>query len=282
MTNFQRETAHNTIIDHKLATESIPARTLWLGSAVSETGDDQLKDRFLTLGIQNSPENDQAYILWELERRKEGRAENAVNDDVLMSRAILHHIGEREFIVAGFDQIEFAYTTDRRLVNICLDLTEASAILNYRQREHSEDNGVITVHPLPEDLDAALQFSMFNLTDKGADGRLTKAERAMDDAIQTNIQDKTEREFTEAAIVELYGKSLTRVRALLYGRDGSPNNISGGLLEKAPWYSLDTEPDTHRNVIRVKKHTRCNFDQFARVSTTYPTPQPSLHPCAST
>jgi len=111
---------------------------------------------------------------------------------------------------------------------------------------------------------------------------LTKAERAMDDAIQTNIQDKTEREFTEAAIVELYGKSLTRVRALLYGRDGSPNNISGGLLEKAPWYSLDTEPDTHRNVIRVKKHTRCNFDQFARVSTTYPTPQPSLHPCAST
>jgi len=283
MTNFQRQTDHNTIVDHKLQVETIPARTLWLGSAVSETGDDQLKDRFLTLGIQNSPENDAAYIAWELQRRKEGRSESAVNDDVLLSRAVLQHISDREFVVAGFDRIDFAYVNDRRLVNICLDLCEANAILHYLQREHAEQDGVITVHPTPEDLNAALQFSMFALTDKNADGRLTKAERALDGALQMSIgTGKTYRDFSEGAIVELFGKSLTRVRTLLYGRDGSPVVIKGGLMEKAPWYSIDTDPDTHRNVIRVQRHVRNDFGQFAAVSTIYTPTTPALHPIAST
>lgn len=268
MTNFQRETEHNTITDHKLVVIAIPARSLWLGSAVSETGDDQLKDRFLTLGIQNSPENDREYVAWELQRRKEGRSENALNDDVILSRAILQHITDHEFVVAGVDRVEFAYTTDRRLVNICLDLMEANAILHFHQREHEEKDGVITVHPVKDDLDAALNFSMFTFTDKKADGRLTKAERALDNIIQAAIGEKSEKDFSEAKIVELFSKSVTRVRALLYGRDGTAPNIKGGLLEKAPWYSLDVDQDTRRNVIRVKKH-EYNDDgreAFARIT----------------
>ena len=283
MTNYQQASQHNTIVDHKLEIQSIPARTLWLGSAVSETGDDQLKDRFLTLGIQNSPENDMAYINWELQRRKEGRPENAVNDDVILSRAVLQHISDREFVVAGFERVDFAYVNDRRLINICLDLCEANAILHYLQREHTERDGVITVHPTTEDLNAALMFSMFNLTDKSADGRLTKSERALDDSLQINIgTDKTFRDFSEGQIVETFGKSLTRVRTLLYGRDGSPVAIKGGLLEKCPWYSIDADPETRRNVIRVQRHVRNDFGQFATVSTIYTPSTPSLHHAAST
>ena len=266
MTNFQRPTDHNTIVDHKLVVHAIPARSLWLGSAVNEAGDDQLKDRFLTLGIQNNPENDTAYIAWELQRRKEGRSENAVNDDVILARAILQHITEHEFVVAGFDRVTFAYTSDRRLVNICLDLMEANAILHYLQRVHDEKDGVITVHPVADDLIAALDFSMFKQTDKSSDGRLTKAERALDDAIQAAITIGTEWTGTEAEVVALFKKSLTRIRALLYGRTGSPNNITGGLLEKASWYSLDIEGNNRKHVIRVKKHERNKFGTFAVVT----------------
>ena len=266
MTNFQRPTEHNTITEQRLVVNAIPARTLWLGSAVSETGDDQLKDRFLSLGIQNNPENDTEYILWELQRRKAGRSENAVDEHVILSRAILQHITDYEFVVAGLDRVEFAYTSDRRLVNICLDLMEAHAILHYLQREHDEKDGVITVHPVFADLDAALDFSMFRFTDKTSDGRLTKAERALDDIIQERMGDKTEWTLTEAEVVELFQKSLTRIRALLYGRNGSPSNITGGLLEKAPWYCLDYDQDTRKHVIRVKKHVHNKFEQFARIT----------------
>jgi len=266
MTNFQKLTDHHTIIDHKLVVETIPSRTLWLGSAVGEAGDDQLKNRYLSLGIQNSPENDQEYCRWELQRRKEGRPEDAVNDDVILSRAILQHIADKEFVVIGLDKIEFGYMSDRRLVNILLDLMEANAVLYYLQREHEEKDGVIFIHPAPGDLDSALNFSMFNFVDKTSQGRLTKAERALDDAIQAQIGDRTEREFTEAAIVDLFQKSVTRIRTLLYGRDGTAPNIKGGLCEKCPWYSLDSEADTHKNIIRVKRHIHKAFDQFARVT----------------
>jgi energy-coupling factor transporter ATP-binding protein EcfA2 len=266
MTNFQRVTEHNTIVEHKLVVIAIPARSLWLGSAVSETGDDQLKDRFLMLGIQNSPESDKEYVAWELQRRKEGRSEYAITEDVNLSRAMLQHINEHEFVVAGVDWVEFTYTSDRRLINICLDLMEANAILHYHQREHEEKDGVIIVHPVADDLNAALDFSMFRFTDKNADGRLTKAERALDNIIQDDIGGRAEQNYFETRVVELFGKSVTRVRTLLYGRNGTSLNIKGGLLEKAPWYSLDVDQDTRKNVIRVKKHKNNNFAQFARIT----------------
>jgi hypothetical protein len=107
---------------------------------------------------------------------------------------------------------------------------------------------------------------MFRFTDKNADGRLTKAERALDNIIQDDIGGRAEQNYFETRVVELFGKSVTRVRTLLYGRNGTSLNIKGGLLEKAPWYSLDVDQDTRKNVIRVKKHKNNNFDQFARIT----------------
>ena len=48
---------------------------------------------------------------------------------------MLRHIREREFIVT-IPRIRFAYLHDKRLINILFDFVEASAILNYMQREH--------------------------------------------------------------------------------------------------------------------------------------------------
>jgi len=241
MTNFQCRTEYSTVgRDFTVKIFSIPARTIWLGTAVVQEGDDQLKDRFLTLGILPEAKDDDDYVRWEIQRRQEGRPEIDVNEDVAIARILLETIREQDFVVLGFENIKFRYTTDRRLLNIALDLVEASAILNYRQRVHEEKDGIIYIHPSQEDLDAALAFSMFTITDDRAEGRLTRQERVLDECIQKKIQGANI-ELTEREVVDAYGKATTACRVLLYGRNGTQHDIKGGLLEKAPWYRIDRE-----------------------------------------
>ena len=266
MTNFQMQTDHHTIsgTDRKLEVQTIPARTMWLGTAVSETGDDQLKNRYLSLDIIPGEADNSKYIEWELKRRKEGRPEIETNDDVRTARAIIAHIKTRDFIVKGFENIRFKYNHDRRLINIALDLIEGSAILHYLQRDHEEINGIIHVIPTHADLTAALNFTMFRITDRKTEGRLTRSERALDELIQGKIEKQKDTiELTEREIVDLSGRTTNPVRTLLYGRDGTQGKITGGLLEKASWYRLDREKIVDREgngrrtgqaVIVVSKH----------------------------
>ena len=260
MTNFQMPTDHHTIsgTERKPEVMTIPARTMWLGTAVSETGDDQLKNRYLSLDIIPGETDNAAYIKWELKRRQEGRPEIEVNADVLTARAIIAHIKNRDFIVKGFTNIKFKYDHDRRLVNIALDLIEGSAILHYLQRDHTEINGVIHVTPTVDDLTAALDFSMFRITDIRSEGRLTRTERALDELIQKHMKGRDNIELTQREIVDLSGKTTNPVRTLLFGRDGSQDKITGGLLEKAMWYRIDREMVEGRRmgqvVIVISKH----------------------------
>lgn len=244
MTNFQMQTDHHTISagdngKRGIEVQTIPARTMWLGTAVSETGDDQLKNRYLSLDIIPGEKDNSKYIAWELKRRQEGRPEIEINDDVKIARAIIGHIKKRDFIVKGFENIRFKFNHDRRLINIALDLIEGSAILHYLQRKHEEINGVIHIIPEMADLTAALDFTMFRITDTRSDGRLTRSERALDELIQGKIGQKENIELSEREIVDLSGKTTNPVRTLLYGRDGTQSKITGGLLEKASWYRID-------------------------------------------
>lgn len=259
MTNFQTVTEYSTLAkDFQLRVFAIPPRALWLGTAVVQDGDDQLKDRFLTLGIMPELVDDNRYVEWEIRRRMEGRPEIQENEDTEIARAILQHIRDRDFVVLGFDNIRFRYNNDRRLINIALDLIEASAILHYPQRKHEDINGVIFVHPTQDDIDAALDFSMFTITDDRSEGRLTRSERALDEKVQAYIGTGAQIELTERQIVDIYGKTTNTVRALLYGRGGNQHEIAGGLLEKAAWYRLDREEVEGRRigqgVIVVGKH----------------------------
>jgi hypothetical protein len=252
MSNFQHETHHRTVIDKKAVDLAIPRRIVFLGSSVWEAGDDQLKDRCLNIGIANGAKDDQEYYEFERRRREEGRPELITNDDVLVARFILEHIKCREFVVR-MCPIEFAYKTDRRLMNIFYDLCEASAILNYLQREHAEEKGIVTVHSNERDVQAAQNFSMFKILNPSSEGRLTRAETAFDDIIQAQIQDSKIESLalTEGDLVHRIGKSLRAVRATLYGKDGSQNRITGGLLDKTPWYSI--EEVEGRKEIRIRK-----------------------------
>ena len=271
MTNFQTETRHKTIIDKKGTELVIPKRLVFIGTSVWEVGDDQLKDRSLNVGIINEKKDDDEYYKFERARREEGRPEIVVNEDVLLCRAMLEHIKSLEFVVKMIPNIKFRYLTDRRLLNEFYDLVEASAILNYKQRNSKFDGGVITVEANQLDVEAALEFTIFRHADEKPEGRLTKAELAFDQKIQNEVlkrngltKDDLQRGnkkvptglsfyFKESEIMEIQGKSLRACRATLYGKDGSQNNIVGGLFEKCSWYSF-LEDDHGTRSIGVRYH----------------------------
>ena len=255
MSNFQRETRHSTLVERKPVELIIPKRLVIMGSTVNGAGDDQYNDRTVQIGILNTKEDDEKYYEFESKRRLEGRPEFQGNDHIETCRAMLRYIREREFIVT-IPRIQFAYLHDKRLINILFDFVEASAILNYKQREHSEFDGVVKVTPNHEDLTAALNFEMFRMNNSDAEGRLTRAETALHQKIQEEIKGD-ESEFTESKIAELYGKSQNAIRKLLYGDGGTQNAITGGLIDKTPaWYTI-TQSDHADNkgihVIRCKK-----------------------------
>ena len=255
MSNYQRETRLSTLIERKPQVLVIPKRIVIMGSTVNGAGDDQYNDRTIQIGILNTTDDDQKYYEFETRRREEGRPEFVVTDKIEVCRSLLRYIREHEFVVK-IPRIRFAYLHDKRLMNILFDLTEASAILNHLQRNHTQNGSVITVIPDARDLAAALNFEMFRMSDSEAEGRLTRAETALHQKIQSEIRN-TESEFTEADIATMYGKSQNAIRKLLYGDGGKQTDIVGGLIDKTPgWYTIATSPnpDLHGAcVIRCKK-----------------------------
>lgn len=260
MSNFQRETQHKTIIEHKPITLVIPKRIVIMGSTVNGAGDDQYNDRTVQVGILNTPTDDEKYYEFEAKRREEGRPEFQLNDHIKTCRAMLKHIRDLEFFVTT-PRIQFAYLHDKRLMNILFDFVEASAILNYMQRDHYEEKGVVTVTPNEDDLKAALNFEMFRMHNADAEGRLTKAETALHQKIQGSIINN-EGEFTESQIAGIYGKSQNAIRKLLYGDGGTQGVIVGGLVDKTPgWYTITpaTNPDFRGQCVIRCKRVQCGL-----------------------
>lgn len=274
MTNFQQDTEHTSVIDKEPVKMVIPKRQVIMGSSVCGIGDDQFGDRVVQVGIINSGDDDTAYEKFESQRRKEGRPEFQVNKQVMICRAMMRHIREKEFVVKMPD-ISFAFNNDRRLINIFYDLVEASAILHFMQRNPvvDDETGTITITPNKDDIIAAQDFEMFRMSIKETDGRLTKSQTALHQKIQGSISEDTM--ITEVDIVSLYGKSQQAVRKLLYGDGGNPNKICGGLVERTSWYVCTQEPKHRQNAIFCKKTIKCGIKgNFASMVESEPTPNP--------
>jgi hypothetical protein len=256
MTNFQRDTRHTTILEKSVKTFVIPKRQVFLSSTVLGDGDDQFSDRTVQVGISNTDDDDRKYAEFEARRRQEGRPEFIVTENVLIARQMMRIIREREFEVT-MPRIDFAYLSDRRLINIFYDLVEASAILNFMKRggEEPDEDGITRITPTNDDISAALSFEMFRFSHRDMETRLTKAQVSLHNLIQSHIRNRNGNKVTvsEGEIVDLYGKSQQAVRKLLYGKDGTPQIITGGLLDRTPWYVVSWDRDSGKNIIECEK-----------------------------
>jgi hypothetical protein len=257
MSNFQDGTTHIAVNNGENVMHKIPPRSVVINTSVFSMGDDQLRDRQLIIGTFGG--DDASYLQWEQERRNKGERELPVTSEVELCRKMMEKIHFQDFIVHHHKNIEFLYLTDRRLINQCYDLVEASAILQYLQRKHEVKDKIVHVWTDDKDLDSALRFSMFQTADKDTIGRLTPAERRLDQMIQAQIPATMKlQQLTESQIKEIYGKSLSAVRKLLFGYDGTSGHITGGLCEHTKWYYPEPNKETHGHVIICKKHDSNN------------------------
>jgi hypothetical protein len=263
MSNFQRETERTVVIDKEPKVLTIPKRQVVITASVHGSGDDQFADRSVQLGILNSKDDDKAYAEFEGLRRSEGRPEFTLDDEILICREMTLLIRKKEFFVEC-PQFEFAYYKDRRLINIFFDLLEASAILNYMQREHTIEGNVVHVIPNQSDVFAASDFEMFRYANEKIDVRLTKSQQSLHEKIQNSFKEGVDwKLMTEAEITILYGKSQTAVRKLLYGDGGNAQNVVGGLIQATNNYIADRDTDTNQNIIKITKSARCIRNSFA-------------------
>lgn len=271
-TQFQEPTVYGTVMDKKWAEISINKRMVFITTSVSQLGDEQLTDRALLIDIKNEKADDEAFYTFENDRRTKGLIEFPETEEVLLCRDMLSHIRRHEFRVV-IPSLDFAYYSDRRLIGQCYDLMEASAILNYRNREHQIDNGVIVVNAELQDLTNALDFDMFRLSDQDTLARMSKSERGFDELIQKSLNGSDSKIFTEKELSDMTNMSVPTIRNYLYGRGNSATTTKDGvgLCGKTTWYRIDTmkdgKTDAIKNHVVVSKHEYHLGQSFAWIKT---------------
>ena len=303
MSFFQEETEHLTV-DKGPGNENvaralcIPPRQMFLFTAVGDTGDDQLNDRQFMLSIDQTPGAEAAYDDFLKEQVKEGRQEYPVTEEVLVCQEILRFVKSHLFRVKipYADAVKFRDCSKKRNMGTFFDFIMASAILKFLQRKHSLTEGdpedIVTITATVEDFHTARSIFKTNEDTRAYD--LNREERALLDWI---VEHADGFGLPEPDIIRGYsreGKSRNstraKIRRLLYGRDGSPNTITGGLLAKVP--GMTVEMQTRRigeevkktvNVISTPPWAKSGLDDFADwVSLDEGMlPDPVIHTCTA-
>jgi len=121
----------------------IPPRIDWLLTSVDSQGSEQLINRQIGFGVDESPEQDEKVTAFELEKARAGKPEFDVTDDVLICREIILNIKEDEtgaqrlftVKIPFANRIEWLDKKNRRNLPIFLDMIKGYAALNFKQRE---------------------------------------------------------------------------------------------------------------------------------------------------
>jgi hypothetical protein len=152
---FQEETEHRVPQKEagvlKTKKLSIPPRINWLLTSVDSQGSDQFVKRQISYGIDDSTQQDEQVINFELEKAQTGLSEFPINDDVLICREIITMLKENKegkqrlstVKIPFADRIEWRDKTNRRNLPIFLDMVRGYAALNVLQREHDDEGSII-------------------------------------------------------------------------------------------------------------------------------------------
>ena len=152
---FQEETTHRVSVKEGgkwvAKQRTAPPRINWLLTSVDSQGSEQLVNRQIGFGVDESTSQDDKVTAFELEKASEGRPEFTITEEVLICREIILNIKEDEtgaqrlFTV----KIPFAYRIEwldkknRRNLPIFLDMVKGYAVLNFKQRERDDEGAVI-------------------------------------------------------------------------------------------------------------------------------------------
>lgn len=278
MSNFQETSYYMVVQDGELRPLHLPERIIWWMTSVQDDQEEQLINRFFSVGVDESPEQDKAALVLTFAPLAQGRREFPQDRRVQVCREILRIIKSERYVVwAPFmfhgDEllVEWQNPEERRNPGRFVDLLAAYAILRRGQREVVDEGDHLKVKATIEDFDSAkilYESRAENLTTKLSDDDLHLVRWLISKAGGHLY------EFTSNSLAKEYvgrnGKQLspkTFDRRLL-GRN-EKNRTSYGLIHKMAGGALIVETRSETEEISGTKRQQRTFKQFTFDPTKY-------------
>lgn len=217
ITNFQDITVHNTVKKQEYQQYTIPPRISWWMTSVSGFDDDQMGNRFLGVDVDSSSAQDEKVFQHQAIMERFGITEDAVDDDVLVCRAVFSILEEEDYkIVFPYTNcLEWNNKDNRRNFGMFMDILKSVTFYRVKQREKFQDLYLANIddfHRAKEIYKGLAESNATNLTE-------TELKVMRWISTQNDVDIKQ--------ITNIVGKSETTAKYLMHGRDGN-----GGLLAK--------------------------------------------------
>jgi primase-polymerase (primpol)-like protein len=226
--NFQTGTTYTTLdIKRREETKRIPARISWWLTSVDDDQSLQLLNRQFGGGVDESENQDQRVMEYQLQLAACGEVGLPLNDHVLICREIIHRIKTETHIVKipFAKDITWRDTRNRRNLPIFLDIIKSYAVLRNRQRQKDADGALIADI---QDFNDAKALYTGRAENQGL--KLTELE------MRLCIVLAGRGEATREEIAKALGKSVGRISHLIYGKD---RNKDAGLLHKVGGFYVE-------------------------------------------
>lgn len=220
---FQRET-EKISVDGTKGKEGVapPRLNFWL-TCVDFQPDEQVRDRFIAIETENTPEYRQQQSDFITEQRA-GYLPTVIDltEEIEVCRSIVQLLGESDYRVDIPFRREFVHIGGARSKHQLFDLIDSFAIYRHKIRDKSDEG-----HIIADRTDYTDAADIFNEIGGFSGDKLSSREQAIVDA----ILDQAEHSCSFKDLQILTGSGYQSVRNVIYGRSDDPQN-SGGLLEK--------------------------------------------------
>lgn len=219
--DYQKKTAHNTVVKQKFKSLDIPPRVSWWLTSVDGFDDEQMSNRFLGMDVDASNVQDKLVFNKQVENELYGSTQGVLDTDILLCRAMYDILGldEYEIKVPFAECIEWSNKENRRNSPMFLDIVKSVTFYKIKQREKFHGAYLATMedfYKAKNIYQGLAETNATNLTEKEL-----KVVKYMDSKKGTEVERKD--------IGKLLNVSLTSVKNLMHGQY---NN--GGLLNKVP------------------------------------------------
>lgn len=229
--NFQTGVQYHTIRDKEEGTIILPLspRMTFILLSADAYGDEQTISRFVPLGFTKTENKTKLMTDFRLQKRIDAVPKLHTNETVLESRKILTHFADRKFKVSipwAKEHIQYN-TKDQRVQEWFECAVMYTAVLNYKKRNPTVEDGVICIEATKEDFESAARFSIFHNI-QSAEHRFTPSEIETIHLLRKNGYQG--RDIPKFELAKLSGKSDARITQIMRGRD--PQKVDGGLMAK--------------------------------------------------
>jgi len=229
ISRFHEGNNYRTVVKQEAKILKIPPETVFILTSVQESKDDQMRDRQYLIPLEKNDESHRNFVNFLSDRACKGEYSVQDTHGIHVCRTMMEVIKSKRYrvIVPFADRIRFcdAAMPEYRAINMFYDFLFSHAALYYRQREHDENEGIVTVTATHDDFNAALEFFPPRQSEWGM--KLTKIEKTIFDLIKEAGFDG----ISESALCDKIHRPKGQLHDILHGRR---DRNTAGLLDKAP------------------------------------------------